>query len=98
MNLKMTSLVLVCSLFTATSGFTAEKNGPIMFEDLDTDFDGSISKSEAKARKDLRKNFKKADTDNSGTINVDEYTTYHNKGLMDLEEVEIPEVGAAPVR
>ena len=97
MNLKTILLVVVCSLFIATSGFTAGQNEPVMFEDIDTDADGSISKNEAKARKDLRKNFRKADTDKSGTINVDEYTAFHNRGRMDIEEVEIPEVGAAPV-
>ena len=98
MNTKTPVLVLVFTLFAATSSFAAEKSEPVMFEDLDTDADGCISKEESKARKDLRKNFRKADTDNSGTICVDEYTAFHNKGRLDKEEVEVPEVGAAPVR
>ena len=98
MNLKVTSFVLICTLFGATSSFAAEKSGPIMFEDIDEDADGSISKSEAKLRKDLSENFKSADTDKSGTISVDEYSSFHNKGRMEYEEVETPEFGAAPVR
>ena len=98
MNLKVTTLVLICNLFAVTSSFAETRSKTIMFEDIDADADGSISKSEAKFRKDLSKNFRSADTDNDGTISIDEYTAYHNKGRIDYEEVEVPEVGAAPVR
>jgi len=98
MNIKVTTLVLICSLFSLTNSFAETQSKTIMFEDIDADADGSISKSEATFRKDLSKNFRSADTDNDGTISVDEYTAFHNKGRVDYEEVEIPEVGAAPVR
>lgn len=99
MDLKVTSLVLLGVLFATTSGcavFTEEK--VVMFDDIDANADGCISKSEAVTRPTLSDNFSKADTDKSGTVCVDEYTTWHNKGRMEKEEVEIPEVGAAPVK
>ncbi|MGD8526226.1 MAG: hypothetical protein PVJ63_08245 [Thioalkalispiraceae bacterium] len=69
-----------------------------MFEDIDANADGCISMSEAKVRKDLYRNFNEADKDKSGTVCVDEYSAFHNKGRLEHEEVEVPEVGAAPVR
>jgi len=100
MDLKVTSLVLLGALFAvATNGCTTTKEEKVvMFEDIDANADGCISKTEATARQSLSDNFAKADTDKSGTVCVDEYTTWHNKGRMEKEEVEIPEPGAAPVK
>ena len=98
MKLKITLFILMGSLFFSVSGIAAAESQPVMFEDIDTNVDGAISKQEAKVRKDLYKNFKQADSDKNGTIDVDEYTAFHNKGRMDVEEVETPEFGAAPVK
>jgi hypothetical protein len=98
MTLKVTSIVLLSSLFAATSAYAAEGEKPVIFDDIDTDADGCISKSEATVRKDLTDNFDSIDKDKGGTICVDEYTAYHNIGREIPEEVEVPEVGAAPVK
>jgi len=98
MTLKATSIVLLSSLFAATSAYAAEGEKPVIFDDIDGDADGCISKSEAAVRQDLIDNYANIDTDKDGKLCVDEYSAYHNRGGMTPEEVEIPEVGAAPVK
>lgn len=90
------SFIFISILYTAASAYAADL--PVIFEDLDTNADGCISKQEAKARQDLVKNFVEIDKDKSGTLCVDEYTAYENKGKLAPDEVEVPEVGAAPVK
>ncbi len=68
----------------------------MIFEDIDTDHNGAISRDEAKVRMDLASNFDEIDKNGNGSLSVDEYTDYHNKGRLVPEEVEIPEPGAAP--
>ena len=96
MNTKIALPALLGLMFTAVNIHAAE-GVPIIFEDIDADTDGCISKDEAKVRDDLIKNFARIDKDKGGTICVDEYTSYENKGRLMPEEVEIPEVGAAPM-
>lgn len=43
------------------------------------------------------KNFKRIDKDKGGSICLDEYTTYQNEGEFVVDDIEVPEVGAAPV-
>lgn len=93
---KITSTLLI-SLGLMGAGIATAQTEPMLFEDLDQDHNGAISKEEAKVRKDLSKNFKQIDKNGNGSISVDEYTAYENKGQMVPEEVEIPEPGAAPV-
>ncbi|MEJ2406680.1 MAG: EF-hand domain-containing protein [Candidatus Thiodiazotropha sp.] len=69
----------------------------MMFEDLDTNHNGAISKSEAASSDEVGKHFDEADSNGDGGISVDEYTAYINKGRLVPEEVEVPEPGAAPV-
>lgn len=95
MNIKIKSAIITTMTFV--SGSIAVAAAPVIFDDIDTDASGCISKQEAKVRKDLIKNFKSIDTDKNGTICVDEYTVYENKGEFVPDDVEIPEVGAAPV-
>jgi hypothetical protein len=98
MKLKAASIILLSSLFTVISAYAVEGDKPVIFDDIDTDADGCISKEEAKVRQDLIDNFADIDKDKGGTICVDEYTAYQNIGRIPPEEVEIPEVGAAPVK
>jgi Ca2+-binding EF-hand superfamily protein len=70
---------------------------PSLFEELDSNHNGAISKTEAAARMDLSNNFDSIDKNGNGSLSVDEYTAYENKGRMVPEEVEVPEPGAAPV-
>ncbi|HEX9803935.1 MAG TPA: EF-hand domain-containing protein [Gammaproteobacteria bacterium] len=89
-------LILLFSLLTCCAAFA--QGGPIMFEEIDTDRNGAISREEAMVRMDLSSNFDAIDKNGNGSLSVDEYSSYHNKGQMVPEVVEIPEPGAAPVR
>lgn len=71
--------------------------GPEMFEDIDADADGSISKEEAKVRADLIAHWRGADKDKDGKLSLEEYIEYVRNSGYDPEDVSIPEVGAAPV-
>lgn len=95
MNLKRAIPILLLSLFVFNAAYAQE---PVIFEDIDTDHNGAISRDEAKVRMDLTSNFGEIDKNGNGSLSVDEYTAYHNKGRLVPEEVEIPEPGSAPVR
>lgn len=95
MNIKIMPFIITAALFA--SGNSIAASPPELFDDIDTDASGCISKDEANVREDLKTNFDKIDADKNGTICVDEYTAYENKGKYVPDEVEIPEVGAAPV-
>lgn len=97
MNAKTSILTLLFSLFVFTAA-SAQQAEPVMFEDIDTNRDGAIGRDEAKVRMDLVNNFDAIDANGNGSLSVDEYTTYHNKGRLVPEEVEIPEPGSAPIR
>lgn len=96
MRFNTNSFIFISILFAAATVYAADR--PVIFEDLDTNADGCISKQEANVRPDLVKNFVEIDKDKSGTLCVDEYTAYENKGKLAPDEVEIPEVGAAPMK
>jgi Ca2+-binding EF-hand superfamily protein len=83
-------------LFGMTASSTLIAQEPYIFEELDGDHNGAISMQEAKARAELVTNFSVIDRDGDGTLSVDEYSSYMNKGLPP-EDMEIPEPGAAPV-
>lgn len=95
MNNKISLLIVTTILFISGNIFAQSES--VLFDDIDTDASGCISKEEAKAFDDIRKNFSKIDKDKGGTICLDEYTEYQNKGEFVPDEVEVPEVGAAPV-
>lgn len=71
--------------------------GPEVFDDIDSDADGYISKAEAKVRADLIAHWNSVDKDKDGKLDIDEYVAYESKSGFAPAEVEIPEVGAAPV-
>jgi hypothetical protein len=94
MNSTPLKFILLCGL--AASATTLHAQQPYIFEDLDRNQNGAISMGEAKVRKDLVENFREIDSDGSGTLSIDEYSSYMNKGTAP-EDMEIPEPGAAPV-
>ncbi len=49
------------------------------FKALDTDNNGTLTKSEVKSEKLFAKHFSAADTDNDGTLDQQEYTNYKTK-------------------
>lgn len=70
---------------------------PVVYDDLDTDANGYITKSEAKVRRDLIKNWEQIDKDGDGKVTVTEYESYEGKGrLSSPEDLAEPEPGAAP--
>lgn len=95
MKMKAPHLTLLLGL-TAASTLCAQE--PYIFDDLDRNHNGDISMDEAKIRPDLVENFTAIDSNGNGTLSVDEYTAYANKGQLIYDEVEIRELGAAPVR
>jgi len=95
MKLKTTALTLVLGV-TASPILYAEQ--VYIFEQIDKDHNGAISMEEAMIREDLTKDFAMIDSDGSGSLSVDEYSSYMNKGRLAPEDYEIPEPGAAPVR
>lgn len=96
MKRKLFNLIILSSLCAGAGSLYAQM--PYIFEEIDANHDGAISKSEAEVRTDLHADFAAADTDGNGTLSVDEYSSYMNKGQMMPEDVEIPEPGAAPVK
>lgn len=94
--MKSTAFIpaLLLGLFAMGSAHAQET---MMFEDLDSNHNGSISMKEAMANPDLSQHFSEADTNGDKGISVDEYTAFENKGKLIPEEVEVPEPGAAPV-
>lgn len=95
MKIKAPGLILLLGLSSASILHAQE---PYIFEDIDSNHNGEISMDEAKVRPDLLKDFARSDSNGNGSLSIDEYTAYANKGQMIQDEVEIPELGAAPVR
>lgn len=56
------------------------------FKSLDTDSDGTLTKSEVKSEKLFAKHFDAADKDTDGTLNQEEYTNY--KSLADQKNMK----------
>lgn len=79
------------------AGGTVHAQETMMFDELDRNHNGAISKSEAMGHPELVENFAEIDSNGNGSVSVDEYTAYVNKGRLVPEEVEVPELGAAPV-
>jgi len=86
---------LITGLFLSFS--IQAKDAVLTFEELDDDSNGYISASEAKASKNLTKNFKQADTDKDSKISITEYQYFMGKDLLTPpEDTETEELGAAP--
>lgn len=89
-------LITLFSLITITISAPLLAMEVYIFEDIDSDHNGAISRSEAAIREDLAEEFSEIDTNGDNSLSVDEYSSYMNKGVPP-EDVEIPEPGAAPV-
>lgn len=69
-----------------------------MFEDLDADSDGYISKTEAMAQKSIAKNWMKADKDKDGRLDISEFSAFEAiEAFVPPDDREISEPGAAPL-
>jgi len=86
---------LITGLFLSFS--IQAEDAILSFEELDGDSDGYITAAEAKASKNIAKNFKKVDTDRDGKISITEFQYFMGKDLFTPpEDTEIEEPGAAP--
>ena len=98
MNSKILIPILLSLAFVSACTQTKEVEEPVLtFEEMDSDVDGYISSAEAKASRNIARNFKQIDSNNDGNITVTEYLVYVGKGRMaPPEDMESPEPGAAP--
>ncbi|HZQ73599.1 MAG TPA: EF-hand domain-containing protein [Burkholderiales bacterium] len=82
--MKSKTILFAASLALAAGTAFAADHAPLRpnepgFNNLDKNNDGSISKSEARADKELSKNFSAADTDHDGKISRAEYLKHKGK-------------------
>jgi hypothetical protein len=90
---RLLFLVLLVFFFSS-----AMANKAHMFDDVDQDGDGYISKSEAKNLTEMQSNWSDADTDKDGKIDVSEFGAFEGKDMFQPADVEEPEPGAAPTK
>ena len=86
-------LLLVLMLFFCGSVFADKVQ---IFDDIDGDGDGYITKTEAEGLTEIKENWKKADSDKDGKIDVSEFSAFEGRNMFQPAEVEEPEPGAAP--
>lgn len=91
---KMMQLVFV---FLANLAFVNVYAANQVFDDIDTDKDGYISKSEAEANKSIQSNWDKVDRDMNGKVDISEFSAFEGEGMFQPPELEEPEPGAAPM-
>jgi len=98
MNSKILILILLSLAVISSCTQTKYVEEPVQtFEEMDSDLNGYITSSEAKASVNISKNFKKIDSNGDSKINVTEYLVYMGKDRMTPpEDMESPEPGAAP--
>lgn len=92
----MKQAIAPIALMLALAGGAAHAQESMLFEDIDSNHNGSISMDEAKAS-GMAESFAKMDSNGDKGVSVDEYTAFVNEGRLVPEEVEVPEPGAAPV-
>ena len=86
-------LILVLMLFFCGNIFAEEVK---LFDDIDDNGDGYITKQEARDLTEIKANWGKADTDKDGKIDVSEFSAFEGREMFQPVEVEEPEPGAAP--
>ena len=91
------TMIASAALMLAAAATVSAQSETKLFEELDRNHNGAISKGEAKEHGELAASFAEIDRDGNNSISVDEYTAYMNRGRMAPEDVEVPEPGAAPV-
>jgi hypothetical protein len=94
-NLLVAALVLVSAPTARTADEPSElkpQDRPEAFRKLDADGDGYISEGEAAAHPDVAANFKKADVDHDGKLNLEEFET------IALNRTDQPSKGSKPDR
>ena len=86
-------LIPVLMLFFCSSVFAENMQ---VFDDIDSDGDGYITKKEARDLTAIKSDWKKADRDNDGKIDVAEFSAFEGRDMFQPADVEEPEPGAAP--
>lgn len=68
-----------------------------VFENIDGNADGFISKNEAQVREDLSKEWKNIDKDGDGQLDISEFSAFEGQGdLTPPQDPDMGEPGAAP--
>ncbi len=68
-----------------------------VFENVDGNADGYISKDEAQVREDLSEKWRDIDIDSNGKIDISEFSAFEGKGrLIPPQDPDMGEPGAAP--
>lgn len=95
MNNKSLTLTLFTCLFVST-GIQAN-DALLSFEEMDRNSNGYISLNESSGNEDIAENFSQVDTNGDGKVNITEFQFYMGKDRVSPpEEMETPELGAAP--
>jgi len=91
---KMIKLVFLIFISTVVANAYADKQ---IFDEIDNDKDGYISKSEAETNKNIQSNWDKVDRDMDGKVDVSEFSAFESQGMFQPPDLEEPEPGAAPM-
>ena len=98
MKTKPVFVLFVVSFFLAAPAMASDVL-PTTFDEIDADANGVISHTEGNVRPDITNNWAKIDTNEDGKLSITEYAAYEGKNrFAPPEEVEMPELGAAPFR
>lgn len=98
--MRLAKLVFLASAMTLAMGgaYAADKQAKANsaepgFNNLDKNHDGYISRSEARADKDLAKKFKEADTNHDGKLSRAEYLKVKGKEDLSKAAEKVKEAG-----
>jgi len=69
-----------------------------IFDDIDGNGDGYISKEEVNDLDEIKSNWMKADTDKDGKLDVSEFSAFEGRERFEPPQVAEPEPGAAPTK
>ena len=95
MNIKY---IVVAAVLLPLSAVAEKATNEGLFNSLDQDRNGMITKAEAAKDKNLIAEWSKIDTDNNGTIEPSELAAYKPAQVFQPAEGENEPIGAAPTR
>lgn len=86
-------------VFAVVLGGAAIAGETAVYESLDADGNGYLSRSEAAGNDAVYEAFDSADANADGQLNIDEFMAFESEGrFVPPEENEVPELGAAPTQ
>ncbi len=94
--MKKLSILAVATVLSVAPALAA---AALVYEDLDTNADGYLSRSEVASDPTLYEEFDRVDSNGDGKINIDEFVAEEGRGrFVPPEENEVSEIGAAPTK